>query len=292
MSGPPMSRIERARLAGEALKAAVNARREAGLDQINPICVYDLAEKLGVPVRFTDINMEGIYTRLPKPCIQLSIERPPPRRAFTCGHELGHHVFGHGMTVDEAQDDSEMLGDDSPNEVLANAFSGFVLMPTVGLRGAFGRRGSAPATADELTYYAIASNFGVGYTTLIAHLRYALDQLPQKRAKDLAKASPKSIRKAILGADRPESLVYVDPHWIARPIDAEVGTLIVLPPGATVDGTVLEREGGVARGDLWRAIRPGIGRVSFGSTSLFVRIARQDFVGLARYRHLEDDDDV
>jgi len=292
MNRPFLSREERSRLAGEALKAAVAARRQAGLDQINPICIYDLAEKLGVPVRFTDINMEGIYTRLPKPCIQLSVERSPPRRVFTCGHELGHHVFGHGVTVDAVQADSETLGDNSPNEVLANNFAGFVLMPTPGVRGAFGRRGVTPATADEITYYAIASNFGVGYATLITHLRYGLRELPDKRAIALGKASPKAIRQTILGADRPEPLLYVDAHWVARPIDAEVGTLIVLPTGTAVDGAVLESTGAHARGDIWRAVRTGIGRVTIGTTTLFVRIAREKFVGLARYRHLEEDDDV
>ena len=106
------------------MKAAIKARGKAGSDQIGPVCVFDLAEKLGVTVRFTDINMEGMYDRLPKPRIHLSSLRPPPRRVFTCAHELGHHEFGHGSTIDEMKEESESAWRESPNELLVNSFSG------------------------------------------------------------------------------------------------------------------------------------------------------------------------
>ena len=35
------------------------------------------------------------------PTVILSSLRPPGRRAFTCGHELGHHVSGDGTRVDQ-----------------------------------------------------------------------------------------------------------------------------------------------------------------------------------------------
>lgn len=273
------------------MKAAIKARGKAGVDQTGPVCVFDLAEKLGVMVRFFDINMEGMYDRLPRPRIHLSSLRPLPRRVFTCAHELGHHEFGHGSTIDEMKEDSEVLGDDSPNELLANSFAGFVLMPTVGLRGAFAKRGCSMATAEDTQMFAIACNFGVGYATIISHLRYGIREIDDVRMKHLLKASPKSIRQKLLGDGKPGALVLVDAHWAGRAIDAEVGTAILLPHGAKVDGAVVASRGHWSCGLIYEAVAAGIGRAEWGgSGSAFLRVSKKDYVGLARYRNLEDDD--
>lgn len=154
----PARSMDKRALTQTAMRASIKARTKAGLDLMSPICVFDLCERLGVIVRFTDINMEGMYDRTPKPRIHLSSLRPLPRRVFTCGHELGHHEFGHGSTIDEMQEEAEALKADSPDEFLVNSFSAFTLMPIIGLRGAFARRGCAAATADELQMFAVACN--------------------------------------------------------------------------------------------------------------------------------------
>ena len=82
-----------------------------------------------------------MYDREPKPRIHVSALRPLARRTFTCAHELGHHVFGHGSTIDELRDDQSKSAERPPNEILADAFAAFVLMPTLGLREAFTKRG-------------------------------------------------------------------------------------------------------------------------------------------------------
>ena len=51
------SRIDRRGLTQKAMKAAVKTRARAGVDQMSPVCIFDLCEKLGVTVRFTDINI-------------------------------------------------------------------------------------------------------------------------------------------------------------------------------------------------------------------------------------------
>src|SRR4051812_18605233 len=92
----------RRRLAKDALWSACRVRREAGLALRSAICVYDLAQGMGVEVRFIDLaSMEGTYSRVPQPTILISSLRPPGRQAFTCGHELGHHIYGHGFRIDE-----------------------------------------------------------------------------------------------------------------------------------------------------------------------------------------------
>ena len=94
-------------LATQAMQAAIATRAKAKLDQHGPICIYGLSETLGVTVRFNTINMEGMYQRGAPPRIHLSARRPLPRRAYNCAHELGHHVFGHGSSIDELREDAK-----------------------------------------------------------------------------------------------------------------------------------------------------------------------------------------
>jgi Zn-dependent peptidase ImmA (M78 family) len=275
-----------------AMQASIKTRTKAGFDLTSPICVFDLCERLSVTVRFTDINMEGMYDRVPKPRIHLSSLRPLPRRAFTCGHELGHHEFGHGSTIDEMKEEIEALKAESHDEFLVNSFSAFTLMPIIGLRGAFARRAVTAGTADSIQMFAVASNFGVGYATLISHLAYGVEEISIGRARELLRDSPKSIRGRLLGDGSPDPLVFVDEMWVARAIDAEVGTTILLPHDARVEGGVVARSGDCEAGTFYKAIRPGIGRAAWGQRdgSAFIRVSRKHYVGLARYRHLEDDD--
>jgi FixJ family two-component response regulator len=70
-------------------------------------------------VRFNNINMEGVYRRGLPPRIHLSARRPLPRRAYNCAHELGHHVFGHGSSIDELREDAKAQPWEDPKEFLA-----------------------------------------------------------------------------------------------------------------------------------------------------------------------------
>ena len=273
------------------MKAAVKTRARAGVDQMSPVCIFDLCEKLGVTVRFTDINMEGMYSGGEPPRIFVSSQRPLARRVFTCGHELGHHEFGHGTTIDEMKEEATALRDENPDEFLVNAFSSFVLMPIIGLRGAFARRGADMHTATPAQILAVANNFGVGYATLITHLAYGVQEIAGGRARELLRSTPKSIRQSLLGDDSSEPLVIVDACWSGKPIDVEVGTSILLPAGSVVEGNVLRRAGSCGAGDIYEAVRPGLGRVSLAPEGEhFVRVTRKGYAGLARYRHMEEDD--
>ena len=283
--------IDRREFTRKAMRAAVKTRARAGVDQMSPVCIFDLCEKLGISVRFTDINMEGMYSGGEPPRIFVSSQRPLARRVFTCGHELGHHEFGHGATIDEMNEEATALRDENPDEFLVNSFSSFVLMPIIGLRGGFARRGADMHTATPAQILAVASNFGVGYATLITHLAYGVQEIGGGRARELLRSTPKSIRRSLLGDDSSEPLVIVDACWSGKPIDVEVGTSILLPVGSAVEGNVLRRAGSCGAGDIYEAMRAGLGRVSLALESEhFVRVARKGYVGLARYRHMEDND--
>lgn len=296
MSASPMSSpsfaVQKA-LVMKGMQASITARTKFGIDLKSPTCIYSLCDALGVTVRFNDINMEGMYDREPKPRIHVSALRPLARRTFTCAHELGHHVFGHGSTIDELRDDQSRNVDRPPNEVLADAFAAFVLMPTLGLRETFARRGLDPNRASALDIYAVACNFGVGQATLVNHLAYGIEMITPVQRASLGRITPKMIRTEILGETVPEPLTIADQYWNSPTLDAEEGALLLLPAGVVADTAILMPERDLVSGRLFRTVKSGITRVSIPGTSwaTYVRVARRQYIGLACYRHLEDTTD-
>jgi Zn-dependent peptidase ImmA (M78 family) len=285
--------FDRRTLATKAMQAAFSTRAKAKLDQHGPICIYGLCESLGVTVRFNNINMEGMYQRGAPPRVHLSACRPLPRRAYNCAHELGHHVFGHGSSIDELREDAKKHPWENPKEFLADTFAGFTLMPTIGLRRAFATRGWRPETATPAQMFTIACDFGVGYRTLLTHLSVGVNMISLTRAEALKRTTPKALRAGILGTLTPEPLIVADRHRAGPTLDAEVEMLLLLPPGTEMTGACLAFERDLADGRLFRAMRPGIVQASAdsGAWATFVRIAHKAYVGLAQYRHLEDDPD-
>jgi hypothetical protein len=118
-----------------------------------------------------------------------------------------------------------------------------------------------------------------------------VNMLSRGRAAVLQRVTPKALRNDILGALAPEPLTVADLHRAAPTLDVEVKMLVLLPSGTEVTGGGLVLERDLVGGRLFRAVRPGIVRASTGTWAVFVRIAPEAYVGLAQYRHLEDDPD-
>jgi Zn-dependent peptidase ImmA (M78 family) len=285
--------FDRRALANRAMQAAIATRAKAKLDQHSPVCIYALCEKLGVTVRFNNINMEGMYQRAVPARIHLSARRPLPRRAYNCAHELGHHIFGHGSSIDELREDAKEHPWEDPKEFLADTFAGFTLMPIMGLRRAFAVRGWTPETATPVQMFTIACDFGVGFGTLLTHLSVGVNMISRARGGALQRATPKALRAEILGALAPEPLIVADRYRVGPALDAEAKMLLLLPSGTETTGGSLVFERDLPDGRLFRAVRPGIVQASAEAAgwATFVRIAPEAYVGLAQYRHLEDDPD-
>jgi len=139
--------------------------------------------------------------------------------------------------------------------------------------------------------FTIACEFGVGYATLLTHLSAGVNMLSRGRAAALQHVTPKALRTDILGVLTPEPLIVADRHRAAPTLDAEVKALLLLPPGTEVTGGGLAFERDLAVGRLFRAVKPGIVQAGAGAWAVFVRIASEAYVGLAQYRHLEEDPD-
>ena len=282
------SALGRHNLAADAMQGAAAVRKECGLDQHSAICIYDVCQTLGVSVRFNDIDMEGMYQKGARGIIHLSSMRPLARRAYNCAHELGHHYFGHGSVVHELRDRSAVPTWQNPDEFLADTFAAHLLMPAIGLRGAFNKRGLDVNTASPEQLYVIACDFGVGYETLITHLSVGLGFLRQARATIVKKQGPKTIRQKLLGWDSSSPLIVAGKNRSNPNIDAEVSTYILLPKDVFVEAGRLKPLGPVRNGSLFETQSPGPAKVITPNWSATVRVSPKNFVGLAKFRHLEE----
>lgn len=276
-------------IARKAMVAALRTRRSVDYGLDHAVCVYDLAEKLGVEVRFLDLpSMEGMYSSVPSPTIVISSLRPAGRRAFTCAHELGHHKWGDGEEIDELLEYWEKPRLD-PKEFKADCFAGTLLMPKMAVSKAFADRGWQMEKCTPAQAFLISGYFGVGYTTLIHHMRSALHVLPSTRAQALLRVSPGKAQSRLLGFQTPHKVVEVDAYWTGRAVDVEVGDYIFCRGGAQPEGVCIEPSSDFEDGTLFRAARPGIGRLKASTTwSAFVRVSRRGFIGRSIFRHWEE----
>lgn len=282
--------MDRKKLIREGMQAATDLRDRLDLDPFGPVDPYAAAQALGVKVMFLGVSMEGFYFKGPPGRILLSAQRPVARRAFTCAHELGHHVFDHGSTMDQLQED-ERPDSSKPDEVLVNAFAAFFLMPSVGLRGAFARRGWNVDTATPLQLFTIACQFGVGYQTLVNHLGYTLRDISSTRRAELERWTPQRIRRQLLD-DEYESAVVIDRENEAASFDVEKESAVLLPHDLDVEGIALVHVQSLADDmDLYRAAKRGIATVSGLDEPFTIRVMPKPYEGAADNRFLEDPDE-
>ena len=278
-------------LAREAVSAAARLRSEQGYAPNVGLCPFDLAQKLGISARLINVpSMEGMYSPSPKLTILVNSERPAGRRRYTCGHELGHHIFGHGYRVDELDNSNSSAS--SPEETLAQIFSGALLMPKLVVQSAFVRRGwqISNVTADQL--FVVSQELGVGYTTLISHLEISLRLLPTSKADRFKGIALRQIRSSLAGFVPPYDVFYVDNHWLRGSVDVEVGDVIVGPQITSVEGACSEVVDRPVR--HFSAVKRGSGfLVLDDGRKIPLRVSERNYVGFAKYRFMEDvEDDV
>ena len=276
-----------AELARNAVRAAARVRADLGVGPAEGVCPFDLAGGLEVPVRLVALpSLEGMYSPEPRPTIVVSVERPPGRRRYTCGHELGHHVFGHGTRLDELGDEATTMW--SPEEFVAQRFAAALMMPKLAVDSAFAKRGWSVSQPTPERIFIVAQELGVGFTTLVGHLERTLGLISRSAADAFRRVRLPRLRERIAGFDVEHDLLVVDKHWGRRTIDIEVGDVVVLPKNAEFCGTCAS----IGDGPIQHlsAVAPGVGSLSTDARRppVPVRVSRRGFTGLARYRHLEE----
>jgi hypothetical protein len=220
--------------------------------------------------------------------IILNSLRPEGRKAFTCAHEFGHFKFGHGNKADTQ---GVGLYSNNKEEFLVDCFAGYLLMPRAAIYHAFLVRNWNYRKPTPIQVYSIACLLGVGYTTLIHHMKASINLLDETIADELANVHLQSIQGE-LGGRSGASVVPVDKHWIGRPVDLVVGDSILVPEWAHAEAACLKGPIDGKAGRMFEAKRPGVGRLVSRKEewTSFVRVSKREYVGRSAYRFLEDPD--
>ena len=281
-------------LGRKAMRGALDVRKRVEVSYDSPICIYDVAERLGISVWFKGGgSFGGMFSKTNQAILVPSL-RPAPRQSYTCAHEIGHWYYDHGSKLDvyEERDTCNTYDDD---EFLADLFAGHLLMPSNAVSRAFKRRSLSPNSCSEIDFYRITCQLGVGYITLLSHMFWTQQSINRTRFDSLNRHTPKSIRRSVLGdtAEDPGHLIIADQEWESIAIDLQIGQMALLPANTTID----ERHAAIiqsgSNGVLVQAISPGILQAHSTTSpwASFIRISRKDFEGRGIYRHLEEADD-
>lgn len=275
----------------EAILKASQVRKKLGIRMFQPINVYDACIEMGIDVRFVDISMEGFYIQNDvRPSILISNQRPFPRRIFTCAHELGHHVFGHGLKLDVLSEENEEGARKDSDEILVDAFASALLMPIGGIQAEFIKRNLSFETATPTDFYTICSVFGVGYQTLILNCR-ANGLINEWKFSSLLKSSPSKIFKSKFHEIEAKSYFrIIDKYFSFTVVDLEVKNYLIVPRSVTIEGSTLEKVLETEFETIYSANKAGIASAYCDETKngYFVRVQKSNYVGLANYRHLEN----
>ncbi len=229
---------------------------------------------------------------LSPPTIILSALRPAGRMAYTCAHEIGHYILGHGARVDEELEDID-IGRLNAEEYTAECFAGFLLMPKIAVSHGFAGRGWDITEYMPEHFYTVSGWLGVGYTTLIRHMSSSLKILPSRHVEGLVKVPLRKIRRSILKQESKDHLVVVDEEWFGRPIDIQVGDMVLFEHDIVFEGNCIEPVRYSTPKSVYKAVLPGIGRCysKEAEWAEFVRVSRKEYVGQYQYRHLEEPKD-
>ncbi len=283
--------IDRKKIARKGIYAAFKMRRASGINSNQSMDVFEFANNHGVDVRFENISsMEGLFSKNPKPVILLNSERPQGRQRFTCAHEFGHHVFGHFLQVDEILDEVTSTNYYNPGEFICDCFAGALLMPSPVIRLGFNIRGWEISEVKSQEVFVVAGWLGVSYKALIKQINITYSLLSDKRASALLSIKPKEIREELIGDYPNHHLIIVDRFWNGRPIDIQASDLVLVPSSTIIESKCVKIVAELKNGILLEGILPGIGRISDKSNewSVFIRVCRKDYKGIAKYRYLEE----
>jgi hypothetical protein len=281
----------REKLARIGLRSALDTRQEANTPWSDPICIYDFVERLGAEVWFIGgASFSGMYAK-GYGRLFIPAERPPGRKAFTCAHELAHLRFDHGSRVEELEFDRS--DNEEPEEMLANIYAAYLLMPRQAVENEFVRLKGIPQTASPIDFYCVANQLGVGYETLVKHMHWSLRMIEHSKLQELLTVSPKDIRKIILGNDKSPHLIFATEHWHKVAIDLEIGDFAIIPRNAKLNGPSAKLVGSCCYGQIVEGVRTGISQTMIheGDWAAMIRVSRRQFAGRCIYRHMEDSDE-
>lgn len=272
------------RLSQSAAKSALKYRRQIGLGLELPCDIYETVEKEGLELQFIDVpSLEGMCLRereVTRICV--TAHRPWGRQRFTAAHELGHYVLQHGSQIDEMIESRYEEAGIPDEEILADAFARFLLMPRPAVVRAF-----AATPFNAISVYRASCWLGVGYESLVRHLAASLKLINPRHEKCLSDVVRQDLCRQMVGDATFKADVWpLDSSWNGRTIHAQVGDAVL--------GIDANQESMLSRIDPQRALIATVGktraRLSAGG-SVFIRASKRRFVGFYDYLYLPEPND-
>ena len=279
--------------AREAMLEALRIRRDHGVPRDAPVNPIDFADRLGIETWFKDVgNLEGLYVSGNPPRIILPSDRPLGRQAFACAHELGHHVFGHGTRIDVLGEQTVVNTDNhAGEEQIAHLFATNFLMPRPVVEKGFSSRKWDIGRATSAQVYTVACSLGVSYEGLVIRLAHGFKAIDRDRVLTLRKTPLPRVRQQLVGHEYKHRVVPVDRCWPDIAIDLWVNDAILVSNDTNIEHpAILAFALKNSSNSVYSAKRPGISRIAFADRTVFVRVCRTRYKGLAQHRFWDDPD--
>lgn len=249
-----------------------------------PICPFNLADAIGMDVRFVKISsFEGMYLA-DENIILISAQRPDGRKRFTCAHELGHHVLGHGTVIDEIIES----GPDIEIEKEADFFASMLLMPASLIKLSLKELQIDPNLITPEKLYILSKYIGVSFGALLTQLYFNLKVIGYHSYQELKKSSLPKIKLSILPTiEKNKDIYIVGNWWRERAIDVIEGDCLLFDFPCEYEGSSVAIVEGTDNREF-KCVLPGISRVFNNEWAGFVRVSKANFAGMYQYMHEED----
>jgi Zn-dependent peptidase ImmA (M78 family) len=208
-----------------AMMAAADAHEKLSLDTFHRIDVLAAMCTAGLKVIFRELDCAALY--LPaslgdRPGAIINASHPLALQRYSAGHEVGHHFFGHETQV--IRDAEPRSGSSRLNaqEMLAEAFAAWFLMPPEGVEQTLRSMGlTAPRSPEDV--YALALRLGTSYQATCVHLT-SLKLLSSARSTEWSKLPLKTVKQTL--SDTPPPGGWRNDVWV---LSLEDSALPVVP---------------------------------------------------------------
>ena len=205
---------------------AAEAREELGIDGFERIDVFEAVVAGGLKLMFRPLRgVAGFYEPArgqARAGVLINAKHPLALQRYSGGHELGHHLFGHGRQVDRDGEPRRGRPTTTPEERRAEAFAAWFLMPPEAANSALLRLGiERPATEQDA--YALALRLGVSFRAMCTHLP-SLGLAKRGVADAWADAPLKSVKEQLV--DEPPVGGWANDVWLLGADDADATAVV------------------------------------------------------------------
>jgi len=181
-----------------AERIARSERSRLGLGDQPIKDIFNLIETQGVHVirqEYEHSNISGafLYSNIMGAYILVNSSQSYGRQVFTAAHEYYHYINDRnkGPRIDMKINVSE-----EPNELMANAFASYFLMPARTIRNIIELFNGSKIQGEHIIY--LKRYFGVSYEAMLYRLK-TLDLISDRDIKIHKKVSPKRLEKRLYG---------------------------------------------------------------------------------------------